>query len=488
MGIGAGLVLWKTNVADKEGADLNSMTEEEIQLIVADQSPKMLEEMRAESGKERRAKLLENLKQTLAFAAAAREYGLDKDPLIKAEVKNLKKEILAATYDYKTNVSKGPAPPLGYVTEQQIKEFWEGGSSWFERTFNSKESGFQSFIDTKIRLGKRQGVIPEDAAPKEDEMKMLRDRYARTMVVYEEAKAKIKEAKASDNEEEKKEWTRFEKKVNVQAKMQHINLLSRIYSKEVLAKKISVTQADIQKYLKENPELEDRENKKKKADEVLKKVLADGDFEALAKEYSDDPGSKNRGGLYEGVTEGRFAPQFEAAVAKLEPGEVADKVIETDFGYHVIKLIKRGMTKGNDGKAVNTYDVRHILIGTLITDPERPQARPVPAPIFVRNKLETERQEKLIAKIMKEQNIQIPEDFEVPPPSLMAQEREKALEKAREEQRKKMEEAAKNAEKGQGAKTTVKGTAVPRPGPPNTMTPAPPKQEAPKAESQPDGK
>ena len=466
MGIGAGLVFWKSNVANKKSAGNASLTEEEIQLILADQRPLQLEGLK--ENKERRAGLLDTFKQSLAFAAAARAYGLDKDPDIKAEMKNQAKEVLAASYDYKMNVNKGPAPPLGYVTEEQIKQFWESGS-WFERFFNSKESNFQSFVNTKINLAKRNGRLPENAEPKKEELEAARDRYSRTQITYELAKAKLKEVKATGDQKTKDEWNRFERKVAVQTKMQHNDLLARIYAREVLAKKVAVTEEEVSAYLKKNPQLENKAEKKKKAQDVLKEVLDDGNFEELAKEHSDDPGSKNRGGLYEGVTEGRFAPQFEAAVAKLKPGEISKDVVETDFGFHIIKLVKRGMAKGNDGKAKNTYDVQHILIGTMITDPDNPQKQPVSAAIYARTKLETEKQKKIIDGILKDNKVSVPEDFKVPAPSRLAEEREAAIKKAQADQEKRMKEAAENAKKSGAPAAPGAAPNGARPGQPPTM-------------------
>ena len=55
-----------------------------------------------------------------------------------------------------------------------------------------------------------------------------------------------------------------------------------------------------------------------KANDILKQVKAGGDFAALAKQYSDDPGSKDKGGEYEGVVRGQMDPAFEQAAFALE--------------------------------------------------------------------------------------------------------------------------------------------------------------------------
>ena len=79
----------------------------------------------------------------------------------------------------------------------------------------------------------------------------------------------------------------------------------------------------------------------KLAEEVRKKALEGTDFAALAKEYSDDPGSKQNGGDLGFLPRGRLVKSFEdAAFAMNTAGEIGP-VVKTGFGYHVIKFIAR---------------------------------------------------------------------------------------------------------------------------------------------------
>ena len=74
-----------------------------------------------------------------------------------------------------------------------------------------------------------------------------------------------------------------------------------------------------------------------KAQELRKQLETGGDFAALAKENSDDPGSGAQGGSLGIVHHGQMVPAFEQATFALKPGEISQP-IKTQFGYHIIKL------------------------------------------------------------------------------------------------------------------------------------------------------
>ncbi len=74
-----------------------------------------------------------------------------------------------------------------------------------------------------------------------------------------------------------------------------------------------------------------------KANEVLARIRAGEDFAVLAEEFSDDPGSKRKGGDLGIIGKGQMVPAFEEAVYAMAEGEISEPV-KTEFGYHLIKL------------------------------------------------------------------------------------------------------------------------------------------------------
>lgn len=83
------------------------------------------------------------------------------------------------------------------------------------------------------------------------------------------------------------------------------------------------------------------EQARKRAEEILQKVRSGADFAKLAKEFSDDPGSKQNGGSLGAIPRSQvaafFAPEFARAVEALQPGQVSD-LVKTQFGFHIIRL------------------------------------------------------------------------------------------------------------------------------------------------------
>ena len=88
---------------------------------------------------------------------------------------------------------------------------------------------------------------------------------------------------------------------------------------------------------------------KKQADEVLAKLKAGGDFDALAKQYSKDPGSASKGGDLGWAGRGQYVKPFEDALFALKPGELSAPV-KSEFGYHIIRLeeVEGGTSKTFD--------------------------------------------------------------------------------------------------------------------------------------------
>ena len=120
---------------------------------------------------------------------------------------------------------------------------------------------------------------------------------------------------------------------------------------------------------------EENERIRKKAEEVLQRALAGEDFAELAKEYSEDPGSKGSGGDLGYVGRGVFVPEFEKAIFDdLKTGEITPSLVRTEFGYHIIK--KEDERQSSSDPLKKEVRARHILFREKTIADIRPAADP----------------------------------------------------------------------------------------------------------------
>ncbi len=107
-----------------------------------------------------------------------------------------------------------------------------------------------------------------------------------------------------------------------------------------------------------------REEIRNKALSILNDIKAGKDFSEEAKKYGED-GTKSNGGDLGWFGKGDMVPEFENAVYALKAGEITQDLVETEYGYHIIKLDERKTEKTKDakGKTVEAEKVhaRHIL-------------------------------------------------------------------------------------------------------------------------------
>lgn len=119
---------------------------------------------------------------------------------------------------------------------------------------------------------------------------------------------------------------------------------------EEVVGEVQPTEDEIQAFYDENKEIqfatpEQRcishilfnNDQQQRAEEVKQQLQDGGNFGELAREFSQDPGSKEEGGELGCQGEGSFVPEFEEAAFNADEGEVVGPV-ETEFGYHLIKV------------------------------------------------------------------------------------------------------------------------------------------------------
>jgi peptidyl-prolyl cis-trans isomerase D len=146
---------------------------------------------------------------------------------------------------------------------------------------------------------------------------------------------------------------------------------------DAIRAKVTVTPAEIERAYNDNIEQystpeqlrashillrtegKDEATVKASAEDILKQARAGSDFAALAKKFSDDEGTKEKGGDLDFFGRGRMVPEFDTAAFAMKPGEISD-LVKTQYGFHIIKLVDK---KGGTSKTID--DVRQQLTDQL---------------------------------------------------------------------------------------------------------------------------
>jgi peptidyl-prolyl cis-trans isomerase C len=278
----------------------------------------------------------------------------------------------------------------------------------FEDKVIAKGKGFEikrSQLDdtvTSIRstaIARGQTIPPEQMAMMEQQ---VMERLIQIQLLLTKAtdadKAKGEETSAKRFENVKtragspEALTRQLKSVGMSPEQLRAKMLEEATAEAVLERelKINVTDEEIKKYYDETPsrfeqpemvrashillntkdsatgaELSDAQKavKRKQMEDILKRARAGEDFAKLAKEFSEDPGSKEQGGEYT-FPRGKMVPEFEAAAFSLKTNQVSD-IVTTQFGYHIIKLSEKLPAKKMELAKVS-QDIKDYLKGQAV--------------------------------------------------------------------------------------------------------------------------
>jgi peptidyl-prolyl cis-trans isomerase D len=118
-----------------------------------------------------------------------------------------------------------------------------------------------------------------------------------------------------------------ELKAQYQQNIEQYQVPNRVHVEHILLMTVGKTDAEVEEI-------------RQKAEDVLKQAKKGGKFEDLAKKYSEDPGTKDKGGDLGWITQGQTVPEFEKTAFGLEKGRISD-LVKTQYGFHIIKVLDK---------------------------------------------------------------------------------------------------------------------------------------------------
>jgi peptidyl-prolyl cis-trans isomerase D len=163
--------------------------------------------------------------------------------------------------------------------------------------------------------------------PTEDEIKAAYDKNRSKYMVPE--KRVVRYALVDANQvRQNTQISDDELKMQYQRDIQQYQVPNRVHVEHILLMTVGKTDAEIAEI-------------KQKAEDILKQAKTPGaNFEELAKKYSEDPGTKDKGGDLGWVTQGQTVKEFETTAFSLPKGSVSD-LVKTEYGFHIIKVLDK---------------------------------------------------------------------------------------------------------------------------------------------------
>jgi foldase protein PrsA len=306
-----------------------ALSREELDLF-AEKNLGARERTQFSTDSEARKRFLERLGKQLSLAAEAQRRGLGDSDMVKAIEALGAAQILGDAYvKAHPDAAKGPQGPR--PSDEEIQAFLSKRGdeiARYQAAIAEQAKGMPApkpeDIAAAIVVAEKARAEGLDKSDKETELQLKLNHYG---ALIQALVPQIEKETTLDDQQ-------FEAFYNEKSAAGE---LDQIHAQHILFATVPLPNP-------QNPmgagEAPDPAQKEQQAREVLARIKNGEEFGELAKQFSDDFSTKEKGGDLGWAERYKFVPEFEDAAWKLQPGEVSD-IVKSDYGFHIIKMIER---------------------------------------------------------------------------------------------------------------------------------------------------
>lgn len=384
---------WEYDHSTKVEAEiLKELSAEDVAAILKTENGGGGRERSIAATPESRRKFLEGLREYLSLAADARREGLADDATFKVNFE-YKQMILLSTL-YQGSINEGREQPH-FLTKEEIGSVWLDQSN--ERAFDRDMDAMQSIqaavaetLGSNITPGRLQGESLEKA----------KANWAKAKIFSDMAKADPEFMNRPD--------------LALRIKVLETGILSSDLLRKRWKTHIRSLPEEIAAWIAERPEYQ-QATKKRLAESLLKRALEGDDIAQLISDFSEHRPKVDNGGLWQDVPADQLDAVLAAVLNKLSPGQLYEQIVETEFGYYIVKLESTATNRSGNEQGLNRYSFRQLVIQKRfpqpgVSDPDIPSPL-MTAEEIAKMEIEKTKRDRFVSESVERNRISLPDDF-----------------------------------------------------------------------------
>lgn len=335
VGVLAALLIFAQYNSPRSSSRSYNLSAKDMELLVSEVMPPQQQQQLA-SSPEQKQQLAKRLKELLALAQEAERNGFDAKADVKSQIELQTDLALRDAYEKKnpgTQVQEDETTKYLADHPNEFNQFLEANPQFKAQAQGPQAEGMKKeFAQIKLLAARaRADKLDQQESFKVRQLLERSNVLARAYVtdLQQNADKLVTDADVEKYYNEHKD--EFE-----EVKARHILISTDPSSMQQAPAGEDADKKDADK----KPKTLTKEEAKKKAEALRERALKGEDFTKLAAENSDEPGAKERGGDLGYFTKPTMVAEFSNVAFAMQPGQISE-VVETSFGFHVIKVEDR---------------------------------------------------------------------------------------------------------------------------------------------------